>query len=103
MEKIYLVLLLFVLSSCSTHVMTPQKFETIQPGMPMEEVEKQCGEPYQVKTMSSGFKEHTYIQRIPVSSESDEHEVYVIYSCKGRVVSKNIRLDPKGIDVNYRQ
>lgn len=102
MEKIYLIFLLIAMSACNTPVMTPQRFEEVQLGISIEELERHCGEPYEVKKMSSGFKEHTYIHRQVVGSGVADYQVYVIYSCQGRVVGKNKRHNPLEIDIHYR-
>jgi hypothetical protein len=106
MEKnfLYLVqaLVLMYLTACNTPVMTPQGFESIQPGTPIEIVESQFGPPYEVDTLPNGFQEYTYIQRIPISPKVVDQVTYILYVCKGKVISKNIKTDQGCVDLNLQ-
>jgi len=101
MEKICLGIFLLFLTACNTPIMTTQGFEDIQPGTSIEVVEKEFGPPYQVETLPNGFQEYIYIQRTPISSLIDDHISYILYVCKGKVISKEVRNQSGSFDINY--
>lgn len=102
MEKICLGLLLFFLTACSTAVMTPQGFESIQPGTPIELIEAEFGPPYDIDNMANGFKEYTYIQRTNISPGIVDQVSYILYVCKGKVISKSIKSDQNSLNINFQ-
>ena len=102
MEKIYLGLLLIFLTACSSGVMTPQGFENIQLGTPISSVEAEFGKPYEVKTMPNGFKEYTYIQRVSIAPDMVDQVNYVLFVCKGKVISKFSHDEQGAVNLNFR-
>jgi hypothetical protein len=105
MEKIHLVflfLLLSFLTACQSPIMTPQGFENIQAGTSIEAVEAEFGQPYEIETLPSGFQEYTYIQRIPTSPGIVDQVTYILYVCKGKVISKSVRDEQSACNINYR-
>lgn len=102
MEKIYLGLLLIFFTSCAAPVMTPQGFENIQPGSSISSVEAEFGPPYEVETMPNGFEEYTYIQRTTVSPGVVDQVTYILYVCKGKIISKSKRDEQSSFNLNFR-
>lgn len=82
--------------------MTPEGFERIQPGTPMEQVEAEFGSPYSSENLTNGFQEYTYVQRIPIAKGVVDQVTYILYVCKGKVMSKNIKTDQSVLDLNYQ-
>lgn len=101
MEKIFLGFLLIVLTACSTAVMTPQGFENIQAGMSIETVEAEFGPPYEVDTLPNGFQEYTYIQRTPISPGVVAQVSYILYVCKGKVISKTMHEEQSALNIKF--
>lgn len=102
MEKIYLMLLVLFLTACNTPVMTPQGFENIQPGTSIDVVEAEFGPPYEVEKMPNGFQEYTYIQRITISPGMVDQINYILYVCKGKVISKSTSSEQATLDLNFQ-
>ncbi len=102
MEKIYLMILMIFLASCSSPIMTPEGFESITPGTPISSVEAEFGTPYNIEKMPNGFQEYTYIQRITISPGVVDQVTYIFYVCKGKVISKSTRNDQGAFNLNFR-
>ncbi len=102
MEKIYLTFLMLFLTSCSSPVMTPQGFESIQLGSSITTVEEEFGPPYEVEKLPNGFQEYTYIQRTTISPGVVDQVVYILYVCQGQVISKSTRSDQSSFNLNFR-
>src|SRR5260221_8699178 len=92
--------LLILLASCTAPIMTPQGFENIQLGIPIDIVEAEYGSPYEIENLPNGFQEYTYIQRIPISPGIEDQVTYTLYVCQGRVASKLIRHEQSSVSLN---
>ncbi|QLH36988.1 MAG: hypothetical protein HWD61_13310 [Parachlamydiaceae bacterium] len=82
--------------------MTPQGFENIQPGTDISTVEAEFGPPYEVEKMPNGFEEYIYIQRNPISPGVVDQVTYILYVCKGKVITKSIRNESSTVNLNLR-
>lgn len=102
MAKNFLIFYLLFLTACSAPVMTPQGFENIQPGTSIAEVEAEYGSPYEIETLPNGFQEYTYLQRTAISPGVEDQVAYILYVCKGKVISKERRCEPSTFDLNLR-
>ena len=93
MEKINLrlrcvVLSAFLLSGCSTAVITPQGYEMVPKGAPVEYLEQSFGTPYEITVLDNGIEECTYLARIPISPGVVDQVTYKFYVKDGKVVDK---------------
>lgn len=102
MAKIILGILLLLCTSCASPIMTPEGFESIQPGMPFSLVKEQFGSPYEEETLPNGFKQYTYIQRITISPNVVDQVNYVIFVSKGKVLCTSRRDESNAVQLNVR-
>lgn len=89
MKKTFLIPLV-ILTACagSSARMTQDRYDAIQTGVSVKEVQQEVGQPYAVHDKSGGVKEYEYIERITMGSQLiSEHHFFLIV-VDGRVVGK---------------
>lgn len=101
-KSFFLSLLLLILSACYSPVITPQGFENIQAGETIDTVIETFGPPYEVENLPNGFQEYTYLQRTTISPGVIDQVAYILYVCKGKVISKSIRCEQSTVDLNFQ-
>ena len=89
MEKIYLILLLF-LSSCTFRpAFTQDHYQLVQIGTNISVLEEQYGPPYDIKEIGNDVSEYRYIERVEIGSQRTEHTHYIFTVSQGRIVGKH--------------
>ena len=89
-----------VLSACSMpRIMTQERFDSVQIGASIAQVEELYGSPYDVEMLGNGRKEYRYIERIDVAPGVTEQVHYILQVTDGRVINKHVRHIGSPIDV----
>ena len=82
--------------------MTRSGFREIELGTSVEEVVKNYGEPYYIRSNRDGSKEYHYIERIPFGEQVVEDNNYVLVIKNGKVISKRYNQErPPAYDEIY--
>ena len=80
------------LTSCSmAAIMTQERYQSVQIGTPISQVEAQYGKPYDVTTLANGWQEYRYIERMEVGGGASEHIHYTLRVFEGRVMDKQMQ------------
>lgn len=102
-QAFFFICVLFCASCFSrSTLMTKNRFDTIQVGDKLVEVEKQVGKPYQVRKLDNGAEEYEYVERIFLGNETVQENHYYLVIKNGRVVGKKYKTDlPPAYDQIY--
>lgn len=85
-------LVLLLTTSCNTAPIMQESYYTqVVTGVEISSIEKVYGDPYEVRNLSSGLQEHSYMQRIALGNSAVEQTEFVFLVDKGRVVGKECK------------
>lgn len=91
-NNIAALLVCVALTGCSmAAIMTQERYQGVQIGTPISQVEEQYGEPYDVKTLPNGWLEYRYIERLEVGGGASEQIHYTLRVFEGRVMDKQMQ------------
>lgn len=86
----------FLLSACTYQLMNRPIYENIQIGMPVIEVEKIAGSPYEIKNTEQGVQYYHYIERIEIGPGTITQNNYILTISNGQVVDKSLNSNTPG-------
>lgn len=91
MKKSLLIISLTLLLACYSNraLMTSDEFASIPIGATTQEVQKDFGKPYAIRSRGGNTDEWEYIERIDVGSEAILQNHYYLIITNGRVVGKH--------------
>lgn len=96
MEKINLkknsiaCLILLLVCACNSPMMNQPAFDKIYVGMPVEDVQKIAGEPYEIRSGRDSVEYYQYIERFEVGPGAVNQNIYILGIVNGQVVDKQV-------------
>lgn len=88
----YLIAFLFLLGCMNgTKVMSADSFSEVSVGMSVDQLTKELGEPYAIKTINSTDQEYEYIEKISANNRVIEERHYFFLIKNGQVYSKRMK------------
>ncbi|MGM0440537.1 MAG: hypothetical protein ACQEP8_05445 [Chlamydiota bacterium] len=99
MKKLALLLLLGLAACSQQPMMTLQYYDTIDIGADIMEIEREAGEPYEVKPLPNGIAQYIYIQRVWRDKDCTDQRHYYLMVEDGKIIEKHWDREPCPIDI----
>lgn len=93
MNKYLLPVLLGLITTCCTPapLMEEKYFVEVTAGTEITSVEKLYGEPYEIRALSNGQQEYSYVKRIDLGRSAVDQQEFVFRVDQGKIVGKECK------------